>query len=118
MNERRAWELVTNPPTPEAERMVAGLREFVRLIRASEPDQRAQGKTMRFDDDPPVCHRCGDYLTHMWGVGYECSRCFEEAADRQNEIDRQEAAAPDAHPAEDSGREPKRVKNRKQFCTT
>ena len=51
---------------------------------------------MRLDEDPPICHRCGDYLTHMWDVGYECSRCSEEAADRQNEIDRQEAAAPAA----------------------
>lgn len=59
---------------------------------------------MRLDDDPPTCHRCGDYLTHMWDVGYECSVCSEEDADRQNEIDRQEALAPQppASPSRDS----------------
>lgn len=43
-------------------------------------------------DDHPTCHRCGEYLIYMWDAGYECSVCSEEAADRQNEIDRQEEA--------------------------
>lgn len=43
-------------------------------------------------DDHPICLRCGEFLTYMWDAGYECSVCFDEAADRQAELDRQEAA--------------------------